>query len=403
MANALRTIELLLAAGARLPEDQPLAELLGAPLPLVRRMLELGARADLPDDEARTALHVAVRPMTVTGRPITEALPRLELVRLLLEHGVALDVADGQGQTALALALAEEAAAPDDEHRRAMAEVIAILHAAGAPLAASGERTARRGGARLEELGEPTTYEELSARHAGAPWLRWFLETRTLVTHEPEPRLLRGDLRLTRDLRSGDGPWAMILEGDLETSGDLDFTTGDYAVSTLIVLGDVRARNVSFSSSARVSITGNLLASGIITGSGGDSGACLGTDQLLTARAVLLDEHTSISAADGAGFRALLVGARGWQEFNPTSSSIPRPTRPRSIPRCCAKAASITTSRSSTPPAASVRSCPRSSARCASSGACRRCSSTTPDARRSRVRHRAAHRRHTLEGISDLP
>lgn len=317
VGRILATIELLLAAGARFPEDESLAELLHAPLPALRRLLELGVRADLPDDEARLAIHVAVRPMAVAQTSVEEAFPRLDVVRLLLEHGVALDVADGEGRTPLALALAEEAAAPDDEHLRAMAEVIALLRAAGAPLEASGKRTERRHGARLEELGQPTTFEQLSARHAAAPWLRWFLENRTLVSEEPTPRLLQGDLRLARDLKSGEGPWVMILEGDLETSGDLDFTTGDYAVSTLIVLGDVRARNVSFSSSARVSITGNLFASGLVIGTNGDSSACLGTAKTLTARAVLLDEHTSISADSGAGFRTLLAGARGWQEFEP--------------------------------------------------------------------------------------
>ncbi|GEN07519.1 hypothetical protein SAMN05443572_101466 [Myxococcus fulvus] len=74
-------------------------------------------------------------------------------------------------------------------------------------------------------------------------------------------------------------------------------------------------------SSARVAVDGDLVASGVIVGTGGDSEANLGTRGTLTALAVLLNAHTSIWANGGGpdsiqeAFRTLIVGGRAWQEF----------------------------------------------------------------------------------------
>lgn len=322
-AAALQLFDRLVAADARLRPDTPLGDFLHAPLPFLERLLALGARADAPDDEARLAIHRAVLPVHVALVPITHSRPRLEVLRFLLARGAALDVADGQGRTPLVLAEEHLAAGAEiaghtpetaAAARADAEEVLALLRAAGAPRAASGPRTPRPHGPRLEELGRPTSFDELSARHAGATWLPWLRETPSLIDLPISPVLVEGGLRHVGDLETGEGPWVVVVDGDLELDGDLHLSTGDYRCSMLLVTGSLRCRNLSYSGSARVGVERDLHASGLVLGSNGDSNACLGAAGSLTARAVLLDDHTSISAGT---FHTLIVGAPGWQEFRP--------------------------------------------------------------------------------------
>ncbi|AKQ69962.1 hypothetical protein A176_006874 [Myxococcus hansupus] len=173
----------------------------------------------------------------------------------------------------------------------------------------------------IDELGEETTFEEVSRRFAGASWLASFLETEEL--NDPEtngivvPRIVSGSLRFDDTLESGSGPWAVIVVGDLETRGDLVCTTDDYLTSTLIVTGDVRARNVRFAASARVGIEGDLVVGGglgIVSGTWGDGGAVLWA-RSCEAALVLLDDNTSISADRCR--RTLVCGSTSWREFTP--------------------------------------------------------------------------------------
>ncbi|WP_342378314.1 hypothetical protein NVS55_03005 [Myxococcus stipitatus] len=173
----------------------------------------------------------------------------------------------------------------------------------------------------LDSMGREVSYEELAERLKGHELLRWLMDNRTLVDEEPQPRLIEGSVEVTHDLVTGDGPWLLVILGDLVTTGDLRFRTDDYATSSLLVTGSLRARNVRYGGSARVAVDKDLVASGVIVGTGGDSEANLGVSGTLTARAVLLDAHTSIWATAGGprsvpeGFRTLVVGGRGWREF----------------------------------------------------------------------------------------
>lgn len=190
---------------------------------------------------------------------------------------------------------------------------------------------------RLDELGREVTFADLAARYRGHDLLSWFLENRVLVSAEVRPRLIEGSVDVAHDLETGEGPWALILDGDLVTTGDLTFRTGDYATSTLIVTGNVRARNIQYGGSARVAVDRDLTASGIITGAWGTDGAVLGVGGTLTARAVLLDPHTPIWANAGGprsvpeAFRTLIVGGRGWQEFTPDLDSDDIENHPRTF------------------------------------------------------------------------
>ncbi|NMO22805.1 hypothetical protein HPC49_42920 [Pyxidicoccus fallax] len=176
---------------------------------------------------------------------------------------------------------------------------------------------------KLDELGRETTFEELAKRFRGHDLWDWFHETKDLVRTEVRPRLIEGGLDTTEDVETGEGPWALIIDGDLVTTGDLAFSTGDYATSTLIVTGHLRARNLEYGYSARVAVDRDLTATGIIVGSWGTDGAVLGVSGTLSARAVLLDAHTPIWANAGGpssvpkAFRTLIVGGKGWQEFEP--------------------------------------------------------------------------------------
>ncbi|WNG28051.1 polymer-forming cytoskeletal protein [Cystobacter fuscus] len=175
----------------------------------------------------------------------------------------------------------------------------------------------------LDEMGREVSFEDISARYRGHESLNWFLETRDLNDEEPRPRIIEGGLDVTHELRTSDGPWALIIDGDLVTTGDLVFMTEGAGTCALIVTGNVRARNISYGGSARVAVDGDITASGIITGSWGSDGAVLGTSGVLTARALLLDPHTPIWANAGGprsvpeAFRTLIVGGTGWQEFVP--------------------------------------------------------------------------------------
>ncbi|PTL78788.1 polymer-forming cytoskeletal protein [Vitiosangium sp. GDMCC 1.1324] len=175
----------------------------------------------------------------------------------------------------------------------------------------------------LDEMGHEVSFEDIAARYRGHDLLSWFLETRDLNDEEPRPRLIEGGLHVTHDLETGDGPWAFIIDGDLVTTGDLIFKTEGAGTCALIVTGNVRARNIIYGGSARVAVDGDITASGVIIGSWGSDGAVLGTSGILTARAVLLDSHTPIWANAGGprsvpeAFRTLIVGGRGWQEFEP--------------------------------------------------------------------------------------
>ncbi|MCP3064772.1 hypothetical protein LXT21_38975 [Myxococcus sp. K38C18041901] len=174
---------------------------------------------------------------------------------------------------------------------------------------------------RLDAMGREVSFEELAERFRGHELLSWLMGNRTLVDEEPRPRLIEGSLHVDHDLETGSGPWVLVIDGDLVTTGDVKFTTGDYATSSLLVTGQLRARNVRYMSSARVAVDGDLVASGVVVGTGGDSEANLGTSGTLTALAVLLDAHTSIWATGGGkssiqeAFRTLIVGGRAWQEF----------------------------------------------------------------------------------------
>jgi hypothetical protein len=108
---------------------------------------------------------------------------------------------------------------------------------------------------KLDELGHETSFEDIATRYRSHDLRSWFLETRDLVQTEVRPRIIEGGVDVTHDLDTSDGPWAIIIDGDLVTTGDLSSTTDDYATSTLIVTGQLRARNVFYEAGVSTSRT----------------------------------------------------------------------------------------------------------------------------------------------------
>ncbi len=175
---------------------------------------------------------------------------------------------------------------------------------------------------RLDLRGEESSFAAISERFADHRDLALFLETASqndpATNGEVSVRLLRESLRSNEDLVTDQGPWAVFIDGDLETSADLICSTGEYRVSsTLVVTGTVRARNLHFHTSARVVIGRDLVVENLVVGAGGDSGALLGAGTI-DARLVVLDSNTCISAHHD--LRAIVIGGRGWQEFVPDIS-----------------------------------------------------------------------------------
>lgn len=156
--------------------------------------------------------------------------------------------------------------------------------------------------------------DALASRFGSASWWAWFRETETINDESPNIRLARGPLRIDGSLEVRDEPWAYIVDGDLELGGDLVCETPESRTSTLIITGSLRARNVVYSSSARISVRGDATLAGFVHGVWGDGGAELGIHGTLDARGVLLDSHTPISAKR---FATLILGGGGWRSFTP--------------------------------------------------------------------------------------
>src|SRR4051794_38588908 len=105
----------------------------------------------------------------------------------------------------------------------------------------------------LEDLGRETTLAHLQERYGHHRDWKWLAET---TIHNDEAQtpvrcwLIDGGISVQESLQTGEGPWVIVVDGDLETTGDLIFRTGTYLTSTILVLGHVRARHVFYRNSA---------------------------------------------------------------------------------------------------------------------------------------------------------
>mgnify|MGYP001826180413 CR=1 FL=1 len=166
----------------------------------------------------------------------------------------------------------------------------------------------------FDKIGAATSMEALAGRFQNESWWPWFRETETLGDLEPKIRVVDSSIRHEGSLEMGYDPWAFIVDGDLELTGDLICETPGGRTSTLIITGSLRARNLFYANSARIGVEGSATFEEFVLGTWGDGGATFGAEGALSARAVLLDAQTSISARR---FNCLLMGGQGWREFTP--------------------------------------------------------------------------------------
>jgi hypothetical protein len=121
-----------------------------------------------------------------------------------------------------------------------------------------------------------------------------------------EIELVRGDLEVA-DL-SRKSPFILVVDGNLHSTGDLDFATGPYQQSLVVVMGEVTARHFRFNSGASVFIHRNLTLTGECFGDHGDESADLYC-QKLAARALILDHVTGVNATE---LDCVVCSADGW-------------------------------------------------------------------------------------------
>jgi len=162
--------------------------------------------------------------------------------------------------------------------------------------------------AKKKSLGTETTMPELKKQYGKRSWWKWFEETAALNDKPVSIRHITGPLVIDGDLIIDEDPWAIIIDGDVEVKGTVICLTPESYTSTLILLGKLKAKNLFFSSSARLSIESTTIE-GFVIGTSGDGGASLDVDGTLKARGVLLDSHTPAKAKK---IDALIMCGEGW-------------------------------------------------------------------------------------------
>lgn len=103
-------------------------------------------------------------------------------------------------------------------------------------------------------------------------------------------------------------PWILVIDGDLEVTGDIDLSTEPYDMSVFVVLGNVRARKFRFSGSACCFVSKSVELTGGCFGDHGDESAELITAKL-KARVLVLDHVTGVEVDE---LDAVVFGSEGW-------------------------------------------------------------------------------------------
>lgn len=161
-----------------------------------------------------------------------------------------------------------------------------------------------------QALGTPTSMDELKKQYGGQYWWDWFEETESLNDEPVSIRHIAGPLAIDGDFILDEDPWAIIIDGDVEIKGTLICKTPEERMSTLVVLGKLQADNLFFSGSARLAVEDDTTLNGFVVGTWGDGGASLDVTGTLTARGVLLDQHTPAKASKQID--ALIMCGEGW-------------------------------------------------------------------------------------------
>ncbi|HUJ60854.1 MAG TPA: hypothetical protein VLX92_20265 [Kofleriaceae bacterium] len=145
---------------------------------------------------------------------------------------------------------------------------------------------------------------ELATRFADRDWITGYLPA---VNRAVSARVFEGGLGAGFDVDDfGEGPYVIVVDGDLATDSDLVLDTRDN--SMFVVTGSLRARNLVFDRGTLVVVERDCVAHFVI-GSHGDDNAGLVVGGNLRARGVFLDGYTGIEVA---GAIEAPVDARGF-------------------------------------------------------------------------------------------
>jgi hypothetical protein len=136
----------------------------------------------------------------------------------------------------------------------------------------------------------------------------WWHEVFEFQNDKVPVHFIEGGLAID-SLEAGRGPWCLVVHGDLDATGDLDFETTDYKTSLLVVFGTVRARNFRYTNGATCVVEHDLIARDYVFGRYGDESARLSVSGTLRARALLLDH---VTPADATEIEAIICTVEGW-------------------------------------------------------------------------------------------
>jgi hypothetical protein len=141
----------------------------------------------------------------------------------------------------------------------------------------------------------------------------WFTDQLGYIQERAERKQKPTELHLAKgpihlDTLKPNSPWILVIDGDLDVSGDIDLSTEPYDMSLFVVFGNVRAKNFRFSGSACCFVSKSLELSGGCFGDHGDESAELHCAKL-TARVLVLDGHTGVNAAE---LNTVVFASEGW-------------------------------------------------------------------------------------------
>lgn len=170
---------------------------------------------------------------------------------------------------------------------------------------------------KLEDFGKATTLAELRSCFHHPGW-KQELDVFERATGLPPctVRIIDAGVDKSGDIVTGNGPYVVMVDGPLKTSGHLRLWTDDYLPGLVVVHGDFWARTFSFGNGARVFVEGSVSVDDCLFGQYGDRNAVLCATGEIRARATFL-ANTARVYADG-GVRSLLYAPTGsWEELEP--------------------------------------------------------------------------------------
>jgi hypothetical protein len=168
---------------------------------------------------------------------------------------------------------------------------------------------------RLDEQGQAASVAEVLERLPDRQW-SWALEEFEYGNEPPTVRVHLSGCTTKQPAETGDGPFFVVVDGDLTSTAPVELWTRDYTPGLVVVTGNLSAPMLSFGNNTRVFVEGDVRVDGACLGQYGDHNAMLAVGGELSARALLLGPGTS-ACADG-GVRALTyTDGSGWEHLRP--------------------------------------------------------------------------------------